>query len=190
MDTKQFIASLVSSLAWPTAVFGIALLFRKQLTDLLTGPLRRLKAGPGGVELEFERILPKVQAQVEAPKPDEREKRLSEPSSDELAEVAQRSPAAAVLGAYARLEAELRTRLAKAGDERADKLAGQRLVHAALERGLISEQTAEGIEGVMLLRNLSAHGREGDLSVERALDYITLVDALLYAIRQNEKGRP
>jgi hypothetical protein len=188
MDTKQFIASLASSLAWPAAVFAIALLFRKQLADLLTGPLRRLKAGPGGVELEFERILPKVQAQVAATKPGDR--RPIEPSSDELAEVAQRSPAAAILGAYARLETELRTRLVKAGDERADKLAGQRLVHAALEHGLISEQTAEGIEGVTLLRNLSAHGREGDLSVERALDYITLVDALLYAIRQNEKGRP
>jgi hypothetical protein len=188
MDTKQFIASLVSSLAWPAAVFAIALLFRKQLADLLAGPLRRLKAGPGGVELEFERILPKVQAQVAAAEPGE--KRPIEPSSDELAEVAQRSPAAAVLGAYARLEAELRAGLVKAGNQQADKLAGRHLVHAALERGLISEQTAEGIEGVALLRNLSAHGREGDLSVERALDYITLVDALLYAVRQNGKGRP
>jgi hypothetical protein len=95
-----------------------------------------------------------------------------------------------VLGAYARLEAELRAGLAKAGNEQADKLTGRRLVHTALECELISEQTAEGIEGVTLLRNLSANGREGDLSVERALDYITLVDALLYAIRQNEKGRP
>jgi hypothetical protein len=72
MDTKQFIASLVSSLAWPAAVLGIVLLFRKQLADLLTGPLRRLKAGPGGVELEFERILPKVQAQVAATMPGEK----------------------------------------------------------------------------------------------------------------------
>jgi hypothetical protein len=62
VDTKQFVASLVSSLAWPGAVVAIALLFRRQLAQLLTGSLKRLKAGP--VEFEFERVLPSVQARL------------------------------------------------------------------------------------------------------------------------------
>jgi hypothetical protein len=73
VDTKQFIASLVSSAAWPVAVFGVALLFRKQIAAIIAVPVKRLKAGP--VELEFERVLPDVQAKLaeeaeEAPPPE------------------------------------------------------------------------------------------------------------------------
>ena len=74
VDTKQFIASLVSSAAWPLAAFCVALLFRRQLAALLAAPVKRLKAGP--VELEFERVLPTVQAVLEeelAPLPPEGE---------------------------------------------------------------------------------------------------------------------
>jgi hypothetical protein len=63
VDTKQFIASVVGSLAWPGAVVVIALLFRRQLAALLASPVKRLKAGP--VELEFDRVLPTVQAVLE-----------------------------------------------------------------------------------------------------------------------------
>jgi len=68
VDTKQFIASLVSSLAWPAAVVAVAFLFRKQLATLLTsGPLKRLKAGP--FELELDRIAAVVEERVEAGEP-------------------------------------------------------------------------------------------------------------------------
>ncbi|WP_420467987.1 hypothetical protein [Panacagrimonas sp.] len=43
MDILSFIAALVSSLAWPTAVTLIALAFRKEIRALLPF-LRKLKA--------------------------------------------------------------------------------------------------------------------------------------------------
>jgi hypothetical protein len=42
VDTEQFIASLVSSLAWPAAVFGIAYLLRERLAQLLSAPIPRI----------------------------------------------------------------------------------------------------------------------------------------------------
>jgi hypothetical protein len=41
---------------------------------------------------------------------------------------------------------------------------------------------------VTTLRNLAAHGRDDDISVERAMDYLALVDGVLFAIRQSSRG--
>ena len=55
MSVLDFIASLISSIAWPLAALGITFLFRHQIRRLLAvaGPLRRLK-GPGGLEAFYD----------------------------------------------------------------------------------------------------------------------------------------
>jgi len=184
MDTKQFIASLAGSLAWPAAVFGIALLFRKQLMELLSGPLRRLKAGP--LELEFERIISTVQAQIEPVSPVGTPK----PSADgsalaDLEATARTAPLAAVLEAYGCLERQLHDLLQSAGDTGArDGLSAMALARRAAEKGLITPETVNALQGVTVLRNLAAHGRNDDVSVDRALDYLALVDAVGYTLNQ------
>jgi uncharacterized protein YutE (UPF0331/DUF86 family) len=45
------------------------------------------------------------------------------------------------------------------------------LARIALQHGLITDETAQAVQGLTVLRNLTAHGRENDLTVERALDY-------------------
>jgi len=42
--------------------------------------------------------------------------------------------------------------------------------------------------GLGVLRNLSAHGRAGEVSGERAMDYLALADAVLYALRNPTRG--
>jgi hypothetical protein len=138
-----------------------------------------MKAGP--VELEFERILPEVRAQLPITEPIVTEN--IESIAEEFAEIARRSPAAAVLGAYARLEKDLQEMLRAAGDEPTEKLTGKRLTHRALERGVISEKTAENLEGLAVLRDLTAREQDDDLSVKQALDYLALTDALQYTMR-------
>lgn len=180
MDTKQFIASLVSSLAWPAAVVCIVLLFRARLAQLLSDNLRRLKAGP--VELEFERLISVAQAQIEGAIPVDQ---ATQAATADLASIAHTAPTAAVIEAFGRIEGRLRELLRTAGDASADKQVGvMALVGQALEQGLITPESANAVEGLSVMRNLAAHGRGGDISEERALDYITLVDALLYAMRQ------
>jgi len=105
---------------------------------------------------------------------------------DELGRLAQASPNAAILEAHSRLEHELRE-LTK------DLTADQRprgvvaLARLALEQGLITPETLHAIEGVTTLRNLAAHGRQAEVSPERAMDYLALVDAVLFALRQKAR---
>lgn len=60
LETEQFIASLVGSLAWPAAVVCIAVVFRNQLKTLLTDQLRHIEAGP--IKADFDRAASKVEA--------------------------------------------------------------------------------------------------------------------------------
>jgi hypothetical protein len=188
MDTRQFIASLVSSAAWPVAVFGIALLFRRQLAQLLTGPLRRLKAGP--LELEFERIISTVQAQIE-PSPagaSSSSDSASRSGDADLTALAHASPMAAVMSGYGKLERQLHDLLQAAGDPKTSEgLAAIQLARRAAEKGLITPETLNALQGLTVLRNLAAHGRGDDVSVERALEYLSLVEALAYTLDQSKR---
>jgi hypothetical protein len=185
VDTKQFVASLVSSLAWPVAVVVILLLFREQLRKLLDTPLKRLKAGPSGVELEFDRIISEAAAQVE-PLPQLEPARES--ATADLADVAALSPAAAVLDGFTRVEEKLRTRLRDAGDQRADEQRGaMALTRYAGQKQLISPETVEAIRGLAVLRNLAAHGGATDVTPDRAAEFLALVDAVIFAIEQGSE---
>jgi hypothetical protein len=176
MTTEQFIASIVHSLAWPAAVIVLALLFRRQLSRLLARPINRLRAGP--LEFEFDRLLATVEAEVE---PGTRP-----PAGDsvalELADVAKQAPLAAIMDSFARVEAALRELLVKAGVD-VSRLTVVAMTREALARKLISPETTSAIEGIAVLRNLATHGRAGAVSTDRAAEYLALVDALLYSLR-------
>jgi len=51
MSASQFIASLVSSLAWPAVVVTILVVFRRQFGTMLER-MSRFKLGPGGQDAE------------------------------------------------------------------------------------------------------------------------------------------
>ncbi|HEX5308254.1 MAG TPA: hypothetical protein VFW38_04165 [Solirubrobacteraceae bacterium] len=206
MDTKQFIASLISSLAWPGAVIAVVLLFRKQLAGLLTGgPLKRLKAGP--VELEFDRIAATVEARLEVAEPgaaeappapagvaqiegvrDAARQALHGSALRDLAERAQVWPPGAVIEGFMLVEAELRE-LVEAAEESSDgfRLGAAQLARRAVQHGVITPSTAEAVDGIAVMRNLVAHGGEREVTEERAIDYLTLVDGVLFAIRRDAK---
>jgi hypothetical protein len=191
LNTLQFIASLVSSLAWPMAVIVIVIIFRSQIRQLASRPLRRLRAGP--VEMEFDRLLSEVELAVEA---------LASATSggptgpgspviEELEGMVPTSPVAAVLEAHAAVERELRDLLAEA-DPAADtsRMPTSRLLREALERGIITPEAAKAVEGITVMRNLAAHGRASEISPERAREYLALVDAVLFTLHQRPTPDP
>jgi hypothetical protein len=186
MDTKQLVASLVGSLAWPVAVVMISLVFREQIASLLRAPLKRLKAGPSGVELEFDLGLAKAVTSAEAAVTPELPPRSAARSSimEDLERLARKHPQAAVLDAASRLEHQLRERLRAVGD--GDGAASERgliwLARRAAGRGLIREDLVPLVGEVATLRNLAAHGRADALEVQAALDYLDLVDLVATAI--------
>jgi hypothetical protein len=184
VSALQFVASLVNSLAWPLAVVVIALVFRVQIRRLMTGQLRRLRAGP--VEMEFDRLLSEVGVELATPKT------TAPPNSDggsplidEFADVALVSPLAAVLDGHAAVEQALRELIAKVDPGQAGRKVGTaRLTSTALAKGLITPETAKAIEGITVMRNLAAHGQANEVTSERARGYLALVDAVLFTIRQ------
>jgi hypothetical protein len=90
---------------------------------------------------------------------------------------------AAIIESFGRVETALRDLLAAAGLD-VSQLSVPALVREALARDLISPETASAIEGITVLRNLAAHGRAGAVSHDRAVEYLALVDAVLYTLRR------
>jgi hypothetical protein len=179
MDSKQLIASLVSSLAWPAAVVCIAVLFRAQLKTLLTDRLRHIEAGP--LKADFDKEGSKVETtlvKAGVPVPAHAE-------SDELADLAKHAPEMVISEAFAVIEHELRKALAATGEPAPDGLEGMPLAQLAVDRGLISPLTLNAIEGVYVMRNLAVHGPGGETTVSQVDKYLTLVESVLYAVRQN-----
>ena len=182
MNWEAFVASLVHSLAWPAAAMAVVIVLRKPIGAVLGQGVRRLKAGP--VEVEFDQLQAEVREEL-ARSPELAEAQVPAPAAslrEELARLAVVSPPAAVLEAYKRIEGRLAEMLASAGVESPGRVSGRVLAGVARQHDLISDETLAAIEGLSVLRNLTAHAG-GDIGVDRANDYLALADAVLYALR-------
>ena len=106
---------------------------------------------------------------------------------DDLASLASDNPGMAVFQGYIRLERALHQLLLSAGSKPDERRATIELARQAASKGLITPETLNAFEGLTVLRNLVAHGRDEEVTEARARDYLALVDALLFAIRQGRK---
>jgi hypothetical protein len=201
VDGFQFVSSIVASLAWPVAVVVIVIVLRKSIAGVLDGPVKSLKVGPGGVELEkWDRVATEVRGEVGAP-PTEGEAvgpvrvteagppPLPEPAfglREELQTVAEAAPRAAVVEAFGRVEGQLRSMVGRVDANASLKMGGRALARVGLEQSVINEETFNAIDGLSVMRNLAAHGTD-DLDPARALEYLDLADAVLYAMRNTPR---
>lgn len=181
MDTKQFIASLVSSLAWPGAVVCIAFVFRAQLKTLLTDRLRHLEAGP--LKADFDQVGSKVEKTLD-------EAGIPVPAHAEapgLANLAAEVPEMFIVEAFKLVEQELRQALEATGEKPPDSAGAIHLTQLAASRGLISPLTVNAIEGITAMRNLAVHGPRREITTKQVDEYLALVESVMFAIRQNIK---
>lgn len=183
----EFVAEIVSALAWPVALLVVVLILRRPIIELLGREgLKRLKAGP--VEAEWERQLGRVEDElrqlprdsdgVSIPSP---LARVSSVFTDELVELATSDPIAAISGAYDAIGAAIEAVLELAGVEVATRAEVLELARLAHEHGLLSEKTLRAVEGAVVLRNL-AMSRPAGTEARRALEYLPLVDAIVYSL--------
>ncbi len=163
-------------------MLGIVFVFRAEIGTLLSPRMRRLKAGP--FEVEWDRQLSEVTVELDQLGVSPPLEGLPRgPLSEELADVARVSPTAAVMEAYSRVESQLRLQLEAAGAPIGDlRIGAAGLARLAAREGLITEETARAVEGISVLRNLAAHGRAGEVTEERAMDYLALVDGVFFAL--------
>jgi len=177
MDWREFIASLVDSLAWPASAAIIVALLRRQIGALLEGQLKRLKAGP--VELEWEQAAVEVAESVAtaAPASDEEDEEVAR-----LMALAADAPNAAILESFLLIERELHA-LANAGGVTLPRTApAATIANQMADIGLISEQSATAVRGLATIRNLAAHG-EARETPGRAREFVVMTQAVLFALR-------
>jgi hypothetical protein len=148
-----------------------------------------VKAGP--FEAEFDQVQAEVREELarspelaEAQVPASASQVAAPASSlrDELSALADLSPASAIVEASKRIEHRLSEMLADSSEPPQRKLPIRVTAGVARERGLISDETLAAIEGMSVLRSLAAHSRD-EIGVDRAHDYLTLADAVMYVLR-------
>lgn len=189
MSDLAFVASLVHSLAWPAAIVAIVSMFRRPLTSVIGNGLRRVKVG--SFEAEFEQAEAKVRLQLARSPEVRRAVTPDATSTDEdaadLLQLAGVSPRAAVLEAFTRIESELRDVLrGLVQEDTLHRKSATTLAVMAQNNGLISAATVDSVQGLAVMRNLVAH-RDDDVTTEKAIDYVVLADAALFAIRSNSQ---
>lgn len=195
-DWQEFVASLIGSLAWPTAVLILAWMFRSSLGRLLSGDIKRWKAGPAGVEVEYwERAIAEARqelAQDRALMPSEvAEEEGPREFRDEMTELATISPRSAVMESFRRVELQLRSMLEDASVEQVRPTGARMMAETALQRGLITVATVDAIRWMSTLRNLAAHGHDdSEIDQVRALEFIELAEAVLFALEHSSPSRP
>jgi hypothetical protein len=172
------------------------IVLRRSIAGVLDGPVKSLKVGPGGVELEkWDRAAAEVRNEVGPPSPGDQEigpVRVTEAGPpepeavlglrEELQTVAETAPRAAVVEAFSRVERQLRSMVGRVVANAQLNMGGRALARLALASGVINEETFNAVDGLSVMRNLAAHGTD-DLDPARALEYLDLADAVLYAMR-------
>jgi hypothetical protein len=156
VDPLQFVASLLQSLSWPVAVVVVSLLFRRELTALLTR-LRTVKV-PGG-EATFGEQLASAEATVDAFKDSAPEVVAAEDDRPPEQAPVTTDPSGLVLSSWEALsEALFALRRATAGRGRPSSQVGVVLRQLA-DEGIVNDLFVRSVEQLRELRNEVAHAR-------------------------------
>jgi hypothetical protein len=187
VSVLEFIQKLVDTLAWPVAIVLIVTVLRSKIGPLLGDRLKTLRAGPEGLELEWNETAQEAEQQLTG------EVASTDSGTDQtiplrLLDVAKKSPIGAVMDASAEIENALRSLLAQEGIDESELRMGMReLSSTAQKRDLLSVATHNAIIGISSLRNLAAHGR-GQIEYAQAVEFLALADAVMYSLSAAKKS--
>lgn len=176
MTWLQFFSSIAASLSWPLAATVIALILRSSITSRISS---LLKLKYKDLELEFDQLKAASAAVPEPPteslgeSPAERVVYTS--LEAQVEDIAQKSPAAAVLIAWAVVETALSgavARLAISPDSPSSRSPRHNL-DRLVEEGHVDKIFANAVRQLNSLRNNIAHdaGASSRISVVEALEY-------------------
>lgn len=186
MSGLQFLASIVSSLAWPATVIIAVVILRKPLRELLP-LLQKLKYKD--LEFEFGKRLQEVTAEV-AQLPGYSSPSKASLTESPAAKLALLSPRSAIIEAWRDVES---TTLAAAHGLGEPFFQQNRplLVSAmnALERaGKLDAYFVDVLDGLRELRNEAAHAPDFAVTVQEALDYVEACEWMTGYIRSATAG--
>lgn len=172
MSTLQFIADLVSSLAWPTTTVVIVLVLRAHVPQFIES-LRRMKLP--GIELELRRARQSVTELVSG----------SAPTTDlQSAAVAatNQTPTEVIEAAFVELTEQIRLTLPDSPTV-ADAPSLRELMHICRKYGEIGNRVADSAEYLQNMRNAVRNGR-GWASTGDAAEFVLLTNAVIDLLPQ------
>lgn len=192
MTRLEFLSATVGQLIWPILILVLVLLLRAPIKNLISSPdLRRVKAGPAGLELEFERELAKAQDELtggsDTPSMaiESAEGQVAAEFMDEMRALAAVQPRAVVMESHSRLEKLLRDSVDMPTDDRPGGryLSMRSLTRAATEQEILAPSEAHVLDELTDLRNRIAHEPDVRLSSELAIRYAELAVQVAVALR-------
>ncbi len=181
MDTPTLIAEIVKATTWPLAAVILALLFRKPVTNLVSGlKLRAIKGK--GIEVEFSEGIEELKKHIPAGPPTPAAMHEVNARLDVSIET---PPVEAILRAWNDVEGILASSVAQglvpSGFVIPDVLPG------LVERGVIRQSTGDSVVGLYHLRNLAAQAPDERIPPLRAREFVTMAMATKWALEQDLK---
>lgn len=170
MDWKQFVSSIITSLAWPTVVVVLLVILRKELR----GVARRIQelSLPGGVKATFEKDLERGREITEhAPALAKRPEEAEEHQKTDMQKLAIESPDGAVVLAYIEIERKIRAISNQLG--KPDWADQRKTVNELVRREVLDPAFEQLFVSLRNARNAAAHGRAKDgVSTSEAIEYL------------------
>jgi hypothetical protein len=173
MDSLTFVSSLISSLAWPSVIVALVLVFRTEISRLLPR-IKRVKHGESQVDFEED-----VKVAV-----DFAEKDVSLPAvkpgldQQRLYLLAEQSPRGAILDAWLQVEAALRSYASQQGIESMNspiQIIRAIEIHS-LDGNSIGKGLINMLERLRQLRNDAVHLADAEITTDVAREYTALAD--------------
>jgi len=185
----DFFSQFIESLAWPIAIFFIAVLFRHELKNVASN-LKRLKWGDA--EAVFDEGVAEAKEVAKTLDPVENKAAsANDQQTFSLLQQAEISPTGAVIEAYKKVEERLTKIFEIASDDLAEyfegssrrwsdprKMPPSMLSRALHKSGWLSVAEMNMLERLRETRNLAAHSREKNISTESAKEFVRLADSL------------
>ena len=167
MDILTFISSIITSIAWPTAVFGVAFLLRGKISELI--PLiKKLKYKE--FELEFAQALEDIKRKEADLPVQSNSKRL-----EDLSLLAELSPRAAILESWLAVEVAV-LQLGLKSDISSEHVTSSnsgKIAYVLEARSIITKEEANLFKKLRELRNKAVHSQlDRDVSEKSTKEYV------------------
>jgi hypothetical protein len=188
----EFLSATIGQLVWPLLIVTLILILKEPLKRLAVSPrLAKLKAGPSGIELEFNEELRDVERELQ----EQRDETTIEPRpSDgaiaseflkEMTRLAEVSPRSVVMETHVRLEKLIRDSVdvQDIAENSAKFISMRNLARLARQQSLVTKAEASVLDELTYLRNRIAHEPDEVITSDTALKYAELATQIAIAIR-------
>ena len=187
MNALEFVASIVNSVAWPTAVFASVYLFRHELGRVLEGlrsvrykefraefgrQVEVIRAEAAAFRADADIRLPSLQGASEAQAVD------SQLAWIELRKIAAVEPTVALTTAWGELLSVLLALHRRADARTTRPTDASNLIGELKVAGLLQEAQADALNRLRRLRNLAVHAPESAVDAKSAEDFIAAAEGI------------